>query len=188
MSHRESRPDVVQTVVNNFGALFRHLFPGVLVLGVARIIRPGWFGWIDTHSWPNLAFTGIVALTVGNACFAVNRYILFQSLDCVVYLWQHTGKAGYHKALAAHVADSLYLSNVAALADQHIKFRYASVLFLYTVAEASAALAYYGYYRCELSTFCALLIVGGVWQHAITRLVDDRVVAEGKLRDSNQKP
>lgn len=187
-SERDPAANVVQTVVNNFGALFRHLFPGVLILGAARIVYPNWFLWIDTGSWSNLAFTGVLALTIGNICFAVNRYVIFQVIDYLLYLCGFKGcpaqsHNGYREAIAAHVTDSLYLPGIAKLADQHIKFRYAAVLFLYMIAEVGFALAWFGHHRCLSLISSTLVGVGGIWQHAITRVIDQRAVERGMKED-----
>jgi hypothetical protein len=181
----ESGPDVVQTVVNNFGALFRHLFPGVLVLGVARIICPCWFGWIDTHSWPNLAFTGVIALTVGNVCFAVNRYITFQVCDFLLYQARPAkSQVGYHQYLTRHVTDALYVPDGSKLADQHVKFRYASVQFLYLIAEVGVILCWFGPLPRWSLVIPILIFLGAGWQHYITREIDGSVVAENKKRQA----
>ncbi len=185
----EQGTNVVETVVSNFGALFRHLFPGVLVLGVARIVRPCWFGWIDTGSWSNLAFTGVIALTVGNVCFAANRYVIFQGIDYGLYLCGCNGRPakskshdGYSEALAAHVTESLYLPKVAKLADQHVKFRYAAVLFLYMIAELGLALVFFHHYACPSFVLFVFAFGGGIWQHTITRVIDQRTIEEGVRR------
>ena len=93
----EPQKDIVQTVLNNLGVVFRHLLPGVLIMGAARVAFPCWFWWIDSRSWPNLAFAGVIALTVGNVWFTLNRYIVHQLVDFAFYVFgvrgpRRTGK------------------------------------------------------------------------------------------------
>lgn len=188
-------PSQMQTVLDNLGAAFRHLFPGALILGVASIAFPCWFQWIHTDSWPHLAFAGVVALTVGNVWFTLNRYIIHQFLDLIFYVAGLRGPGRgwplsklkilkYPGDLANYVKAALS-EDIPRLASKHVIFRSSSVLFVYTVAEVGLVFSIWH----EPGTLFArhpwrmgvasLLIFGlGVWQHALTRVIDSRIIGD----------
>jgi hypothetical protein len=58
----DSASTLVQSISNNLGTVFRHLFPGVLIVGAAAVIHPSWFvDRLDTHSWQHLVIIAIIA-------------------------------------------------------------------------------------------------------------------------------
>lgn len=189
--------ELAQTILDNLGAIFRHLFPGVLIVGAARMAFPSRFGWIHTDSWSNLAFTGVVALTIGNAWFALNRYIVHQLVDFVFYVVgcpgpRRTGKWWaiwkYPQDLAKYVTSALS-DRVPPFARQHVIFRSSSVLFIYTVAEVGFLFScwhepstvfadYQGWFK-----WTSLLIFGlGICQHGLTRAIDSHIVKDDTKR------
>ena len=115
-------------------------------MGAARIAFPCWFWWIHTDSWPNLAFTGVIALAIGNVWFTLTRYIVHQLVDFVLYVggvrgprrswtkWSLRNVFMYPDELGKYVEAAL-TNTIPPLARQHVVFRSSSVLFIYTVAE-----------------------------------------------------
>jgi|HubBroStandDraft_6_1064221.scaffolds.fasta_scaffold00205_46 hypothetical protein len=188
-------PSQMQTVLDNLGAAFRHLFPGALIMGAASIAFPCWFQWIHTDSWPNLAFAGVVALTVGNVWFTLNRYIVHQGVDLTLYVLRVPGPGRgwplwklkiwkYPGDLANYVKSALS-EDIPRLASKHVIFRSSSVLFIYTVAEVGLVFSNWHdpgtlFARHPHRTWVAsVLIFGlGVWQHVLTRVIDSRIIGD----------
>jgi hypothetical protein len=179
---------VVQGVVSNLGAFFRHLFPGILIVGAAYIAHPSWFSHVNTYSWQHLAILAVVAVAAGNIWFSVNRYAVHQVFDYFLYFWkvkgpgrQH-GDGGYHEAVGKHVASSL-CSDIPPRALQHLVFRGSSVLLLYTLGEVGL-LCWWWHDPCTLFdrhpcwtlVVSLLIFAAGTWQFKITRIIDDHVV------------
>jgi hypothetical protein len=54
----ESTRGAVADVLDNLGALFRHMLPGAIILGAARIAHPSWFAGFDSAKWEHLALAG----------------------------------------------------------------------------------------------------------------------------------
>jgi hypothetical protein len=54
-------------ISEHLGAIFRHMLPGVIVLGSTAIAYPKTFGRLDLTSWPQLFVLGVATLAVGNA-------------------------------------------------------------------------------------------------------------------------
>lgn len=77
----QSPKGLVGDVVANLEALFRHILPGGLIIGAAYAAHPSWFRSADLHSWQGLLVATVVAITVGNAWFVINRFSVHQIVD-----------------------------------------------------------------------------------------------------------
>ncbi len=188
-----SASGLVQSISNNLGAVFRHLFPGILIIGAAAVAHPSWFSGIRITTWQQILISAVVALALGNTWFAVNRYGVHQLVDYAMYLLKWEGPARtaswfkFHDDLGKYAADSLCTPTIPSHARQHVNFRASSVLLLYTVAEIGG-LAWFSHESDTLfGRHPQLTLIGSVliflaafWQDAITRRIDYYVVDFGK--------
>jgi hypothetical protein len=132
----KSDAGVVQSITNNLGVFFRHLFPGIVIIGAAYVAHKPWFCGFDHGSWQQISIAAIIALTSGNVWYAINRYGIHQALDYLMYLVGIKGPSPsrtrfhYCDDLGKYVADSLCVSEIPQRARQHVAFRAGSVLFL----------------------------------------------------------
>jgi hypothetical protein len=180
---------IVAQITDNLGAVFRHLLPGVLIIGVARITHPSWFRHFDRSSWPYLAVMGVIAIAVGNAWFAINRYVLHQLVDYVCWRRNQagpvrSGNSRYADDLAKYVREAVSV-DVPQRARQHIAFRASSVLLIYTLSELSFLAAFWSETSAITSGIVARifwgligvgLFIAGLWQNIITRRIDAAVL------------
>jgi len=192
----DQKKGIIGEIAENLGALFRHLLPGGLILGVARITHPSWFACFDSSSWPFLAVMGVIAIAVGNAWFSVNRYVIHQLVDYLCWLRQLQGPAkgnqgGYLDHLAKYVREVLLNRNVPERARQHVAFRASSVLLIYTLSELSLLAALWSEggtltsgcrSRILLLVGAAVLLLAGVLQNIITRRIDAAVLHENLVQ------
>jgi hypothetical protein len=180
---------VLGDVSRNLGAFFRHLLPGVFIVGAAYIAHPSWFVGVDTKSWEHIAIAGVVALASGNIWFSVNRYGIHQVIDYLVYLAKSGGPAPtssrlqYLDDLGTYVAKSLSASGISERARQHVAFRASSVLLLYTIAEVGILFTvwhepatFFARHPIAVTVASVLTFNVGVWQNIITRRIDYHVV------------
>lgn len=181
---------ILGEIVDNLAVVFRHLLPGVLIIGIARITHPTWFGHFDSSSWSFLAVVAIIAIAVGNAWFSVNRYVIHQLVDYLCWYFGSQGPAkgddtGYLDHLAMYVRESLTRQEGLKLAQQHVGFRASSVLLLYTLSELSLlaavwsdpdALTAHFRYRIVLIVVFFVLFVAAIWQNIVTRRIDAAVL------------
>jgi hypothetical protein len=132
----EPQNNSVQSVLNNLGAVFRHLVPGVLIMGAVYVARRAWFPAGTFDSWQHLTVVGVIALAVGNIWFVLNRYAFHQLVDWILYLCRVPGPprsgGGYRRGLGTYVTNSLYWP-IPDRARQHVTFRASAVLLMYTV-------------------------------------------------------
>ena len=199
-----SASGLVQNISNNLGTVFRHLLPGILIIGAASVAHPSWFFGIDLSSWQHIFVIAVVALALGNIWFAINRYGVHQLADYLMYLcgWKGPARAEswsqFHEDLGKYVADSLCTPTIPSNARQHVSFRASSVLLLYIVAEIGllarvsheANTLFERHPRVTLWGSVLILLVA-VWQDAITRRIDCHVINfENRIRNpkTNTKP
>lgn len=142
MTNEKETGGVLADVNRNVGLLFRHLFPGVFIFGVSYVAHPSWFKDIDFKSWQHLVLGAVIALTIGNVWYSVNRHCFHQILDYVAYLLGSSGPKRqkgsrwmYLDDIGTYGAESLLSSNRPGPAGEHIALRASSVLLLYTIAE-----------------------------------------------------
>jgi hypothetical protein len=195
----KSDAGVVQSIADNLGAFFRHLFPGVLIVGAAYVAYPSWFTLVKTDSWQHIVIVAVIALTVGNIWFALNRYGVHQAIDYAMYFVRipgparGSGRPRYRHDLGQYVARSVSTPGISKAAQQHVKFRASSVLLLYIVGETG--FVFWRWHEqntifarhsgpifwASVAIFCA-----GIWQDAITRNIDYCVLEFGDNTKSGQ--
>jgi hypothetical protein len=181
---------MIQSISDNLGAFFRHLLPGILIMGAAYAAHPRWFSSVDTHSWQHISIAAVVALAVGNLWFAFNRYAIHQLVDYAMYLLKSKGPAAtvsrgnYLDDVGKYAADSLCKSNALSRARQHVAFRTSSILLLYTVAEIGLLVAIwhdpctlFAQHACWTAIGSLLIFAAAIWQNVITRRIDYYVVS-----------
>jgi hypothetical protein len=180
---------LLSDITKHVAGIFRHILPGVLVVGAAGLAYPNWFGGIDLKSWPHIIIIGVITLAVGNTWFALNRYGLHQGLDYLLYLkgWGGPAKtaesSGYLDDLGRYVSKSQHLPEASARAQEHVALRASTVLLILTLGEVSIV---FGICHRDDSCFKGheiLMVFGGLsvlfvglWQMAITRFIDNHVV------------
>ncbi len=180
---------VLADLTQHLGGIFRHMLPGILVVGAGRLAYPEWFVKADFGSWQHLIVLAAVTLAVGNAWFALNRYGFHQLIDWALWRGGYESPAkrptskSYVDDLGQYAAKSLHVPDSSARAQQHVAFRASIVLLVLTLAELailvgvchSAASPFAGH---SVVLWAAGLVLGivGVWQMSITRRIDHYVV------------
>jgi hypothetical protein len=180
---------IVQSISDNLGAFFRHLFPGIVILGAAYIAHPRWFTGLDTRSWQHILIVAVVSLAAGNLWFAINRYGIHQFVDYLLYLAGSEGPAPagsrtkYLEDVGKYAAESLCKSDVPQRARQHVAFRASSILLLYTVAEVGFLVSiwhdpdtFFAKHTCPTVISSLLIFAAALWQNVIARRVDYYVI------------
>ena len=188
MNDQTKSGGVLGEIRENLAGVFRHVLPGVIVVGAAHAAHPRWFQGFDAASWQHLTIAAVITLAAGNAWFVVNRYTVHQLVDYFAYLVGSSPTAAkrrwhYLETVAAHVKTSVMTEKMPDRARTHVAFRASSVLLLYTLAEVGLLFGFYA----ESETFfarnarpiqvvSALMFAMAVWQNAITRRIDYAIV------------
>lgn len=191
----EEQKGTIGEIAENLGPVFRHLLPGALIIGTARVAHPTWFATFNAYSWPYLTVVGVVAIAVGNAWFSVNRYVIHQIVDYFCWKRKLQGPAmsvdgNYIDDLAKYVREA-FIEDARPLARQHVSFRASSVLLIYTISELlifaaisseSCAITSGWIRRLSLGLCGLVLFRFGLWQNVITRRIDAAVLHQKLVR------
>lgn len=131
---------LTKEIVKWVGLTFRHLVPGVLVLGAISMVRPEVVPVDEFVSVEWLAVLSIIALTIGNVWYVAHRYVVQQLVDFfgwVIGLSGSPPKGGH--GYFADVADSTwkYFSSTKVPEKflEHLDIRRSSVVLLYISSE-----------------------------------------------------
>jgi hypothetical protein len=185
----------VEEIVEHLGTIFRHMLPGVLVVGTAYLAYPQWYARVNLESWQHIVVLTLFSIVVGNVWFAVNRYVILQVFDWVAYRagWGRPAKAEgkqgqYLFDLAGYTYKSLQTSDNLARARRFVSFRASIVLLLFTIGELLCLVPFLhstdsvfeglGWIRCVAGGIAVLL--AGSWQMLINRYTDNFVVNPGE--------
>jgi len=130
--------NVVKQITDELSQIFRHLLPGLAIMGAAVVSHPCWFPpWSTlTDGW-HIAILGAIALTVGNVWYVVHRYVVHQFIDYVLFARQRSDwKINSYKAwLANHIDQNFHIASEEAPLRNHVHFRSAQLIFLFIIAE-----------------------------------------------------
>lgn len=191
---------VLSEISQHLEGIFRHMLPGALVTGAARLAQPTWFAWVDLKCWQHLLLLSVIAIVAGNAWFALNRYGLHQFVDYLFYLLGFNGPARPSRQwshflddLGKYTCRSLHTTKAEPRAIKHVAFRASAVLLILTIGELAVLLGFWhdnnpsGSAKTFLDNHRIVFIIGGlitfvfgIWQEGITRRIDYYIVTYGK--------
>lgn len=80
-------------ITRHLAGIFRHMLPGVLLVGGFAIAYPDRLRAVDLNSWPHLAVLAVISLAAGNTWYALNRYGFHQLVDYILWRLGYDGPA-----------------------------------------------------------------------------------------------
>src|SRR5271165_738693 len=189
MASESSKSGLLTDISEHLGPIFRHTLPGVVVVGSAAVAYPKAFNNLDVTSWQHFLLLAVATMTVGNACFALNRYGVHQFADYCLYLIKSGGPSrgdepwNYLTDLGRYTAKSLHAGDESSRARQHVGFRASTVLLLLTIGEMALIFSYHHSSESKIQGYDFWVRLGGMlalasafWQMIITRRIDLFVV------------
>lgn len=166
---------VVKEIGDQLGGIFRHMLPGILVVGAARVAHPRWFAGLCLTDPRHLVVLAAIALLAGNAWYVLHRFTVHQVIDVFLCPTRKT----YASWLAEHVDKSHRFPDDAADLGAYVRTRSAQVIFLFILAEVEFAFTcwpatgtFFARYAGFLKSTAALLFVFAVWQHYLSHRID----------------
>lgn len=171
----------------HISSIFRHMLPGVLMVGTFFLAYPSKQKCFDFDSWHSLTLLAVLCVVSGNIWFAINRYVIHQFFDYL--MWRCSAEApampaeedvDYLDGLAVFTVRSLSKSrSVDERIREHIRFRGSNILLLLTAGELLLVAAMFNERSSFVSKhpvafvfFGLALMVGAIWQDIITRRID----------------
>src|ERR1035438_1614113 len=122
---------VIKQIGDEVGRIFRHMLPGILVVGAAKAAHPSWFEGLHLDEPWQLAVLAAIAVLAGNTWYVLHRFIVHQLIDLIFC----PKRKSYANWLAQHVDKSLRFPNYAADLSEFVRTRSAQVIYLFIVAE-----------------------------------------------------
>jgi hypothetical protein len=180
--------DLVKSIADNLGQVFRYILPGITIVGAAAAAHPVWFRTVEFGNPWHLLGLGAVALAAGNTWYALHRYGIHQVIDMILYACGVPGPADskpglpavarFIDGLARHVVKAYEHASRQAL-RQHVALRAASMHLLYITAEASIFFSvfaddssFFGQHRQGMFWAGLVVFTVATWQNLITRRID----------------
>jgi hypothetical protein len=139
--------NVIKTIGDEIGRIFRHMLPGIGILFAAKTAHPSWFCSVH-YDGGQLIVLGAIAVVVGNAWYVFHRYSFHQVIDSFCYFFSKEGvtvedvkggRLGYLKWLPQHIARALHFGEDDKKLRNHIELRSAQVIFLFITCEVAIA-------------------------------------------------
>ncbi len=183
-------PEIVDSVGKTLGQIFRHLLPGIMIVGAAYFSYPDWFEKVDLAKNQWLIVLGAIAIVAGNVWLVFHRYLVQQVVDYLFYWADPKGSPGHSKnshypgAVADHVSEFFW--NVEEKPDlaRHIRFRASSVVLMYIASEVAIVLGSVNPGNCLVGCDRWLMVVLGVagflasvCQNFIVRRIEGKIVS-----------
>lgn len=188
---------MLSDISEHLGAIFRHMLPGVILVGGAALAYPDMLGNFKNASWQYLLVLAVITVAAGNTWFALNRYGPHQLLDYALYLCKvrdpaRASRYSYLDDLGLFVHRSLHADDPKGI--QHVRFRASAMLLLWTVGEAAWLFSYIHSdksllvgHEVALRWSGAIAFLIGTWQMIITRRIDCFIVSKGAAASSGKQ-
>ncbi len=179
----------VKSVFDALGTIFRHLLPGIFIVGASAAAYPSWFNKVDISKNEWLIVIAGIAIVAGNVWLVFHRYCIQQIVDLVFYVLKVTGgpcknnKWNYSASVAEHVEK--FFNNISSkeALHRHIRFRTSSVVLMYIASEiliifalTSDAGSFFDKHRREALVLGAIGFLSAIWQNFITRKIEGKVI------------
>jgi hypothetical protein len=192
MGDTPTRPSgILGDISEQLAGIFRHMLPGVLVVGAAKLAYPTSISLPRLDSWQGVFVLAVITIALGNTWFALNRYGLHQLVDYVLYLVKSNGPARANRILDFTYLDdlgkysykSLHAPESSRRAAEHVRFRASTVLLALTLGELLALAAFYhdkdsvfAGHQTQMAWIAGAALLVGIWQMVITRRIDYYIV------------
>jgi hypothetical protein len=80
--------EAVKAITDEISNIFRHIVPGIIILGFAYKSHPAWFENLSFNNTMHIIFLVVVALAVGNFLYVSHRYTIHHLFDWLCYLYR----------------------------------------------------------------------------------------------------
>ena len=199
--------DTIKMVVDQLSRIFRHLIPGVVIVVVARIAHPDWFGKVHLSDKLHLVVLAVVSIAVGNVWYVCHRYIIHQFFDFVFFCCRtrcpcckgEEKDKGYFSWLSKFLIESFDASEKKSKQEnkimEHLHLRSTQIILMYIVSEVVFIFSvdpFSAQPGSEFTTYQPALMwaaVGifsfAVIQQCVSEALDRRIVK--KIRDEEQE-
>ena len=127
--------DTIRGISDQLSNIFRHMLPGIFIIGAARLAFPSWFqAIILTNSW-HILWLLVVATVVGNVWYILHRYTLHQFFDFAFYIYRERRLSGYLTWLSEFIYDSFRFQSNMKKMGNFLHLRSSQIILIFIVSE-----------------------------------------------------
>lgn len=175
--------ETIKEIADQLSGIFRHMLPGLLVVGAARVAHPSWFAALDLSKAWHIAVLSAIAVAAGNVWYVFHRYTIHQFIDWVIYWFQKRRVCGYLEWLSDIIDRSFKFGDTAPKLRDHLRFRSSQVILMFIVSEILFVLAFWhesgsffeSHHRAILLTSIIMFVLAIV-QYYISHTLDMQAV------------
>lgn len=175
--------EIIKELVDQLSTIFRHMLPGLLVVGGARIAHPSWFAALKLADVWQIAVLCAMAITAGNVWYVFHRYTIHQFIDWVIYCLQKRRACGYIEWLSDLIDRRFKFIDSSPRLGDYLRFRSSQVILMFIVSEILFVLAFWhdsgrffeSHCRAVLLTSVVMFVLALV-QYYISYTLDVRAV------------
>lgn len=182
-----SNAGIIKQVGDDLSRIFRHMLPGVLILGAAKASHPKWFCDVDKVTpWQyKLALLAAVAVVVGNTWYVLHRYTVHQFIDWLIYTFKRRPRSenifgtGYVHWLTKHIDNSFQLLRKEEKLHNHLMFRSAQVIYMFIVAEVAIGFSFCAeggsFFMIHRQPLCwggVAVLIAAIFQYLLSNCAD----------------
>lgn len=184
-----SLSESIKTITSEFSRIFRHLIPGVLIIGLSYISHPSWFSWVNPRDksiyWILL---GLLSIAVGNIWYVVHRFTVHNLIDWLCYRIRFSKWKNYTKWLSKHIQRNFIPIVDKEELKKFVHFRSSQIILLFILAEALIIFSFwheketvFAYYKWVFLIVGAVISIAGFIQLWIGFNLDVDVVENQDL-------
>jgi len=157
-----SAADTIKTISGQLSGIFRHIIPGVIILGFAYGSHPSWFKKVyptNSTDWMVLAMLSIV---IGNLWYVVHRFTIHFLFDFICYRFREGKWSGYQQWLIAHIDHSFAVPEYKRKLQNFVHCRSSQIILLFIIAEALIIFSLWFEAESVFSTYNTFFLIVGV--------------------------
>lgn len=189
----KSWPELIQHASGDLSRVFRHMLPGVVILGVAYLSHPTWFETLDASQGWHLVILVVIAIAIGNFWYVLHRYTLHQLLDWICYRIREKKWKGYSKWFYKHVCNSFSVQKKVGDLWKHVHFRSAQIIFMFIVGEVLLLFVTWHDTESTIASFRLFFGIAGIFlvivsiiQSFLSNALDVHVVETYRDKNNHQ--
>jgi len=127
--------ETIKEIASQLSRIFRHMLPGLVVIGAARVGHPKWFPAAPPTQATEIVVLAAIAMAVGNVWYIFHRYTIHQFIDWILYMRRTRRGTGYLNWLSGFIDDSFRATKNAPEVTEHLHFRSAQIILMFIVSE-----------------------------------------------------
>lgn len=134
--------DTIKEIADQLSRIFRHMLPGLVVLGGTAAAYPSWFEPLRLSDPWNITVLAAISVAAGNAWYVLHRYTIHQFFDWILYLIREGKAPGYLPWLSSFLDDRFAFARDNLKLSEHLHFRSSQIILMFILGEVTIFFAF----------------------------------------------